>query len=288
MILSFLPYLFLFIFGLIFGSFLNVVADRLISGESIIFGRSHCDKCKRILGNRDLVPVLSFILSGGKCRKCGAKLSVWYPLSEILSGLNFILAYVISDGFNFVFLFLVVVLSIYLILFLTDAKYFLISDFVVIVGVVFVLLYRTTELIANNIVRYTALKNDNAGKLLLETDYFRSLVSADVKDLVTIVVSALGIALFFYLLVFLTRGKGMGSGDITLGFLIGLVNGFPNNVLAIFLGFVFGTIYSVPLLLSKSKNLKDPIPFGPFLILGSITALIYGTEILNWYFSLLL
>jgi prepilin signal peptidase PulO-like enzyme (type II secretory pathway) len=96
-------------------------------------------------------------------------------------------------------------------------------------------------------------------------------------------VGAVIICLFFLLLVWATKGRGMGWGDVKLGFLIGLVNGFPYGFEAIFFGFVFGAIYSLVLILLKKKTVKDTIAFGPFLILGSVFVLIWGERILNWY-----
>ena len=98
---------------------------------------------------------------------------------------------------------------------------------------------------------------------------------------------AFGISLFFLLLIFLTKGRGMGGGDVKLGFLIGLVNGFPLSVVAIFLGFLIGAMYSLLLVLFKKKSLKGTIPFGPFLIIGSYLTVFFGNFLFEWYLRLL-
>jgi prepilin signal peptidase PulO-like enzyme (type II secretory pathway) len=100
------------------------------------------------------------------------------------------------------------------------------------------------------------------------------------------VISAFVIGLFFFLLTKIKDGKAMGGGDVKLAFLIGLFNGFPYNVLAIFLGFLFGSVFSLGLILMKRKTVKDTVPFGPFLILGSVVALIWGSQIIDWYINL--
>ena len=92
--------------------------------------------------------------------------------------------------------------------------------------------------------------------------------------------------LFFLSLIKITRGMGMGGGDVKLGFLIGLFNGFPVNIIAIFVGFLSGALVSLVLVLLKKRSMKDTIAFGPFLIFGSILSLVFGQQILNWYIGL--
>jgi leader peptidase (prepilin peptidase)/N-methyltransferase len=285
--MSSLNYFLTFILGLFTGSFLNVVADRSVSDESIVFGRSHCDKCKKNLGPKDLIPLLSFILSGGKCRHCGVKLSLWYPVSEFLTGVVFSGVLYLSMGFNLDFVYLVVIASFYIILFLTDAKYRLIPNKIVWPAIVFTFLFNLSQLIYTLITYYRNINANEFGKYLIKSGFFQSQVLFMLKTYGIDILSALGIAFFFWFLVFITKGRGMGGGDITLGLLIGLFNKFPNNVLAIFLGFLFGTIFVLPLVIFKIKKLKDTVPFGPFLILGSIVAYIFGSYLLNWYLNLL-
>ena len=95
-------FVFLFILGLCIGSFLNVVIDRSVRGESL-FGRSHCESCKRKLSGIDLVPLLSFLFLKGKCRFCKAELSFWYPVVEITTGVMFVITYFVSSSMYYVF-----------------------------------------------------------------------------------------------------------------------------------------------------------------------------------------
>lgn len=285
-------YAFLFLFGIFVGSFLNVVADRSVSGESIWRGRSHCDFCKKILGIFDLIPLLSFITSRGKCRSCEAKLSFWYPISEIMTGLLFMLAYAAAGGFNVKFVFNLIVFCFFIVLFLTDAKYRLIPNVVVIPGIIFAFLFLTFIRVYAALSYYLQWLNDPIGNHLIQTGFWWDQVLFMFKGLGLQVFTALLIAGFFWILVWLTKGRGMGGGDITLGLLIGLfneakMNEFPMNVLAIFLGFLIGAVYALVLVVLRKKGMKDTLAFGPFLIIGSVVALVFGRLISDWYLGIL-
>ena len=285
-----LYYILIFVAGAVFGSFFNVVADRTVSGESILFGRSKCDHCKKPLKAKNLFPIFSFLFQKGKCSECGQKLSWYYPFSEIVSGLIFVgVAHYtqVFQNFGWVYLlaffYLVSVFSVYLIIFLTDVKYRIIPDKVVYAGIWFVLLFFISYTVINIYLTYKAMAADDFGKYLIASGFFTQQVIAVLKSFGIMLLSSLGIALFFLLLIFITRGRGMGGGDVKLGFLIGLVNAFPTNVLGIFLGFFLGALFSLVLILFKRKTIKDTIAFGPFLILGSVVAFFFGDVILNWY-----
>ena len=285
-----LYYILIFVAGTVFGSFFNVVADRSVTGESVLFGRSKCDHCKKPLKAKNLVPIFSFLFQKGKCSECGQKLSWYYPFSEIVSGLIFVgVAHYtqVFQNFGWVYLlaffYLVSVFSVYLIIFLTDVKYRIIPDKVVYAGIWFVLLFFISYTVINIYLTYKAMAADDFGKYLIASGFFTQQVIAVLKSFGIMLLSSLGIALFFLLLIFITRGRGMGGGDVKLGFLIGLVNAFPTNVLGIFLGFFLGALFSLVLILFKRKTIKDTIAFGPFLILGSVVAFFFGDVILNWY-----
>lgn len=286
-------YLLLFIAGTFFGSFLNLVSDRLIHGDKLVFSRSKCDFCKKTLSARNLVPIISFIFQGGKCSFCRKRLSFYYPFSEVLTGLFFVFAgYLsnfleISSSFNFlIFLYYAILFCFFVVMFLTDLKFCLIPDSIVIPAIIFVF-------ISNIIVRaydlfslHQSLSMDEFGTYLIRAGYWNNQLLYSAKDLGYIVFSSLLISLFFLFLVWITKGKGMGLGDVKLGFLIGLVNGFPLNIVAIFLGFIIGAIYSLVLMALGRKSIKDTVAFGPFLVIASLITLAYGSNLLNWYISL--
>ena len=292
--LVYFEYALIFVSGLFIGSFLNLISDRVLSDEGIFLGRSHCDHCKKPLSGRDLLPILSYILLKGKCRFCQNSLSIYYPVSEVLTGIVFTSTAIfirILDSSNVLswlaYTFLIVVFSVYIVVFLTDLKSRIIPDKVVIFGVIFIIVYIVSNFIYGAYSSYNYLSHDDFGKYLIKTGYWNLQVLAYLKNFGFTVLSAFGIAAFFYLLIFITKGRGMGGGDAKLGFLIGLFNGFPLNIFGIFAGFLTGAIFSLVLIILKKKNMKDTIAFGPFLVLGSTIAFFFGRQLLSWYLNVL-
>lgn len=254
------------VFGLFIGSFLNVLADRLSNEENPFKGRSHCDSCGETLGPQNIIPVFSYIFQKGKCAFCGKKLSAYYPISELITALTFgVITYFSIFSYSPTLLntlrlgYFLAVSSVYIVIILSDAKYQIIPNEVVYSGILLVFFH----LIASSIYH-----------------------SYDLKYVVCTLLTGLGIMAFFYALVVFTKEKGMGGGDVKLGLMIGLLNGFPYGIVALFLSFILGSIISLALIAVSKKGLKDVIPFGPFLILGSVLSLLYGDWIISRYFSL--
>ncbi len=282
----------LFIFGLVIGSFLNVVADRLCQERDPFTGRSACDACGKTLKPHHMLPVVSYLVLGGRCAYCRQKLSFYYPFSELLTGAFFVLAAYLSrfalsptllTGLQLGYF--IIIFSVFVIIFLSDLKYQIIPNEVVYFGTIFVFLVQVGSL-GYWVYKYRAmLQSDVLGSYLLQGDFFKDNVLREVKVVGYNVASGLGICLFFYLLVVLTRGRGMGGGDVKLGLLIGIFNGFPNGAIALFLAFITGSVVSLGLILFSKKGLKDVVPFGPFLILGSVLSLLYGDAIFTRYIS---
>lgn len=293
MYLSYFVYSFLFILGSCIGSFLNVISDRLENGESILFGRSHCESCKNKLHAHDLIPVFSFMLLRGRCRYCKEKLSYTYLLSELLTGSIFVFTAfhlnLIKDLNNFSvlsYVYLLIVFCAYIIILLSDFKFRLIPDKVVVPAIILI----SGALIFNGFFTYFStyarLKSDPLGIYLIKVGYMGNVLHPLITGTVYVLVSSILIALFFWFLIFITKGRGMGFGDVKLGFLIGLFNGWPNSILAIFLGFFSGAVFSLILMLFGKKGMKDTIAFGPFLILGSFVSFFWGSQIIKWYLGL--
>ncbi len=261
MVLSFfLAGFILFFIGTFFGSFFNVVADRLKNGESIILGRSHCEYCKKELEWEDLIPLISFIILKGRCRYCHKKLSFFYPVSEIITGILFACVFVFvfypgqagfSDAPYFKiasFLYYIFIVSSFIIIFLEDLKYGIIPDKVLFPAILISLIY-----------------------LYINPQF-----------MILNVISGLGAFMFFLLLFVFTGGKGMGFGDVKLAFLLGLVLGFPKILLSLYLAFLTGAIIGLILILWRKKaSIKDAIPFAPFLITGSVITLFLGDLIIT-------
>lgn len=257
---------FIFIFGLIIGSFLNCVIWRLYKGESFVSGKSYCPHCRHSLGFFDLFPLLSYLFLRGKCRYCGKRISIQYPLIELATGLLFVSAYLnfgpvdVLFSFNFFqVVFWWIMFSFLILIFVFDLKHYIIPDEVIYPAIIISMLW------------------------LLYSFSFGALGKA---DLFYTIICALGASLFFFLIWFFSKGMAMGFGDVKLALLIGLVLGFPNIVPGLFLGFLFGAIIGSVLVLSKKRGFKSEIPFGPFLLLGLIVSLFYGDKIISWYLSL--
>lgn len=293
MYLNFITYSVLFILGSCVGSFLNVISDRLENGKSIIFGRSHCENCKNKLYVCDLIPIFSFLVLKGRCRYCKEKLSYVYLVSELLTGFIFVFTAfqlnLIKDisGFSILsYIYLIIVFCAYIVILLSDFKFRLIPDKVVIP--IIILIFGT--LIFNGFFTYFStynrLKVDPLGIYLIKVGYMKNVMSPIITGTLYVIASSFIISLFFWFLIVITKGRGMGFGDVKLGFLIGLFNAWPNNVLAIFLGFFSGALFSLILILFGKKGMKDTIAFGPFLILGSFVSFFWGSQIVKWYLGL--
>lgn len=287
-------YSLMFIIGSIIGSFLKVVADRIVLNKPIFLSRSECFFCNKKLKPINLIPIVSFLFLRGKCFNCKKNISILYPISEIITGSLFLYTAIyfnIINNINIInfikFLYVLVIISFFVIMIFSDLSYYIIPNKIVYIAISISFLFLTFFLFYQINYLFNQINASVLGKYLIQTGYLKIQIMELLKSYFGTIISSLIIFLFFLLLVIITNGKGMGGGDVKLAFLIGLFNEFPYNVLAIFLGFVFGSIISLILLALKLKTIKDIIPFGPFLVLGSIVALFYGRQILNWYLGLM-
>jgi len=246
-----------FVFGSAVGSFLNVVIDRTTRGESIL-GRSYCDYCKATLRTFDLVPIISFVALGARCRYCKKFLSWQYPLVETITALLFVSA------------FLVLTLSGQLSI-TTLLYYFFLASILLVVAVVDL----KFSLIPTTLVFFASL-------ISLFYNYFFFSSGLFVEH----VLAAFAAAIFFLIIVLITYGRGMGEGDIILGFLIGMVLGIKGAILAIFAAFLVGAFISLFLIIVGKKHFGQTIPFAPFLTLGLIISLFWADKIIEWYLML--
>jgi len=269
--------LLLFVLGLCVGSFLNVLVERLPRNESVLFGRSHCDHCKHKLLWYELIPLVSFFIQKGKSRCCHKRLSFQYPLVELITGIGFVLLFrllLALRSFSEVgpplslpsilyLLFSIVVFCSLLVIFIADLKYEIIPMEMIITGIIGIFVYQGMQF------------------FVLHTSYF---VLRDY--FVGILFPAILAFLFFFCLWFFTKGRAMGDGDMYLSFLIGLITGFPKIIVSLYAAFLTGAAAGVILILQRKKGLKSHIPFGPFLIVGSVIALVFGDAIIIWWRTL--
>lgn len=233
---------FLFILGLSIGSFLNVLIDRLPKDETI-WGRSYCDNCKKQLKSIDLVPIFSYLALKGKCRFCGKKINIRYPLVEILTAVLFVVGFLYLPALSLtVRMFQLALISALIVIFFADLRYRIIPDqMLILAGIIGLMIF---------------IFQGSESSLIL----FRF-------------VEGLLVALPIYLIYAISSGRAMGFGDVKLSYVIGLIFGIQVGLIALYIAFVLGAIVGIYLIATKKKKLKSQIAFGPFITLGSFLVL---------------
>ena len=249
--------------GLAVGSFLNLCIDRLPGGKSIVRPGSHCDSCNQSLKAVDLVPVFSYIWLKGRCHYCGVRIPLRSPIVEFATAAIFaFLAW--HYGLSLELAFAVVYAGIFIVIFAIDLEQELILNIVVfpalILAFAFSFFWGGFEELWPRIgpgFVLSALLGGAAGFVLMLLPYL------------------------------LTRGRGMGYGDVKLAAFIGLMSGFPLVLVALLVGIIAGGLVAVFLLLSRMvKSRKAAIPYGPFLAAGAMVALIWGDKIFQWWWAM--
>jgi leader peptidase (prepilin peptidase)/N-methyltransferase len=261
-----LRYLVLALFGITFGSFLNVCIDRLPQGKSIAYPASYCDACEKRLSIRDLIPLFSYLWLRGRCRYCGTGISVRVPLVEILSGILVIVSFW-RFGLSTEFVITAFYSCLFLVIIFIDWEQKLILNKVTGPAALVALVI----LAVDSFIPGSALL-ENIG-FWPETSILSGLMAAAVGGV-------------FFLLVFIVYPSGMGLGDVKLAALIGLTVGFPMVLVALFIGIIIGGLAAIILLSFKLKGRKDVMPYGVFLGIGPIVTLLWGDSILSWYLGL--
>jgi prepilin signal peptidase PulO-like enzyme (type II secretory pathway) len=277
----------LFVFGLAIGSFLNVVAGRY-DGERSLFaaepisGRSYCPHCKQTLRWFELVPLVSFLMQGGKCHRCKTQISFQYPIAELISGFIFVFVpwhiMTIAGAGGFI----LIGLSLFWILFfetlfvmsLIDIRLGIIPD--ELNGFLFVLALFFGIFIAG----YLGLMNHSlfgvfAGMFGLQGNYWMNHLFAAIFG-----------GAFFGLLILITRGRGMGMGDLKLAVPLGFFLGWPDVMFATAFAFVIGATIGLASIAIGKRTMKGSLPFGPFFALGVMTVFFFGYQLLQWYLRL--
>lgn len=289
-----------FIIGICLGSLTKVIADRSLINRSL-WGRSYCESCKKKLAWYDLFPVLSYLFLRGRCRYCHKKFSPEYLLIEVFMGLliagvfaklippNFLelnLASYVVLGLS-LFMNLVIVITLVSV-FLTDFKTGYIPDRITYpsIWIMFVSLISSSSV--NIFFLYQSLKSSEIGKYLIppHSNYFYMHAWDLASPLIYGSIMAVAIGLFFYALIVMTKGKGMGGGDLKLGVFLGLAFGFPYSLVVLMLSFLLGSVAGLGLILIGRKKFGQTLPFGPFLSLSGLIVIFWGGQILNWYLHL--
>jgi leader peptidase (prepilin peptidase)/N-methyltransferase len=261
----------LVVLGLVLGSFVNALVWRVHEQDehkktdkklSILHGRSMCPHCKHELATKDLIPVLSWLILGGKCRYCGKPISRQYPLVELLTAGFFVASYIwwpVDFGGVQTAVFVVWL--------------------ALLTGLVALLVYDVKWMLLPNRIIYPL--SVLAGLLaLLRIIDDPHPASAFLKMILAVVVGG-GV---FYVLFQMSGGKWIGGGDVKLGWLLGLAVGTPSkSLLLLFLASLLGSLSSIPLLMQGRVKRNTTIPFGPFLIIAVIIVQLFGGDILDWY-----
>lgn len=223
---------FFIILGLILGSFYNVVGYRLPNNMSIAFPSSHCPKCNHKLGPLELIPVLSYVFQLGKCRECKSKISIQYPVIELLTGVLFGLSYM-KFGISVNLFIGLVIVSLVVIIFVSDIKYMIIPDQIIIVSIILIFAVKCFEGLD---IAFMSLLN--------------GLVSFGIMFLIKIIGD------------FVFKKESLGGGDIKFMFVVGMCLGPIMSICNIFLGSLLAFPIALISMISKKEHL---IPYGPFL-----------------------
>lgn len=251
------------VFGLMAGSFLNVVINRLWSGKTFR-GRSECPHCQHSLAIKDLVPVLSFVFLKGKCRYCTGPISWQYPAVELGTALSFLLVatrYPMGPEAFFV----MVLACFFVVVGVYDYKHFLILD------------------------RVVALAFMTALALALYQDFTYgcqfglNLGCASVSGLLGV----LTVSGFFLLQYLVSKGTWIGFGDVKFGAVLGMTAGFPLVLFLLFVGYMIGAGVGVGLIAAGRKDMGSQLPFGTFLAFSAIITMLYGQQLMGMYLNLI-
>ena len=246
-----LLYIIIFLFGIVIGSFVNVLIYRLPKNENIVVVNSHCMSCGHQLKWYDLVPLFSWIFLRGKCRYCKEKISVQYPLIEAVNGFGYVLIFLVC-GLN-----------------LSSILYSVCFSMLVAISVID---WRTYEIpVGLNITILTL------GIIQCILDY---------RNWSSYLIGMVCVSGFLFLLFIITGGRGIGGGDIKLMFAAGLLLGWKNIILALMLGCIIGSI--IHIILMKVSNKGRMLAFGPYLSLGILLAMLFGEQLIGWYLNLLI
>lgn len=242
---------FVFLFGLVIGSFLNVVIGRIPAGESIVNPPSHCESCGNYLQPKDLIPVISWFCLKGKCRYCGEKIHYRYPLTELVNAIVWVLI-IWQFGLTWQGLAGLFIFSLSLVITQIDLEHFIIPNGIVII------------LLAGGIIYHFLTPELSLPARLL----------------------GLGVGVAIPALIALISRGGMGGGDIKLMGAMGFWLGLAGVLIALFVAALVGSIVGISLIISGRKKRKDPIPFGPFLVLGFLLIFLFGDQLVSLYWSI--
>lgn len=247
---------YIFIVGIIFGSFFNVCIYRIPAKQSVSNPPSHCPKCEKRLKPSDLVPIFSYLLSGRKCKYCKEKISSRYAMVEFLTGVIFLLVYN-KYLLNMETVYYLVLVSLLIIITFIDFDHYIIPDGLLIIGSVFAIIF-------NLIFNVITIKESLLGALICGG----------------------GVLVLIYIIEFIIKKEVMGGGDIKLFAMIGLFLGVKNSLLSALISVYVGASFGIMSIIYSKINKKEfnsMIPYGPFISIATFIVMLYGDKIINWY-----
>ena len=250
-------YIIVFVYGIMFGSFMNVCIYRIPKEESVVYIQSHCVNCNKKIPWYDLIPLLSYFILRGKCRSCKSKISIQYPLIELLNGLLYVLTFIVM-GWSITTVLSCFVISALIVLSIIDFRTYTINIWINIFILVMGIIKLITEIIETS-------------DLSLIIYYLLGLVSVS------------GFLLIIYLV---TSGRGIGMGDVNLMAAAGIFLGVKLIVLAFLLGCILGSI--IHMILIRFFKHDRVLAFGPYLSFGIIISILYGESLIAWYINYLI
>ncbi len=251
----------LLIFGLTWGSFLNVCIHRIPLRQSIVFPASHCPACDTPIAWRDNIPVFSWLALRGRCRSCRGRISHLYPLVELLTGL-LTLHVVHWFGLTPEGAALMVLAYAFLVLLVIDLYHYILPDVITLPGMVL-------------------------GVVLAALPWFGPPLASLEDSLIGVAAGGGGLWAFAWTFEKLTKKEGMGFGDVKLFALIGAWLGWQALPFTIFAGSLVGSIVGILWMVIAGRDRNQKIPFGPYLVLGAWVFLLYGMDFYAWYFGAL-
>ncbi|MCX8027566.1 MAG: prepilin peptidase [Thermodesulfovibrionales bacterium] len=244
------------ILGLVVGSFLNVCIYRLPRGMGIITPPSSCPHCASRIKPYDNIPLVSYIILGGKCRYCKGNISIRYPLVELSNAILYLLCYQ-TFGFGLYLPIIFAFVSSMIVITFIDLEFQIIPDVITLPGIII------------GLISASLIFPDPFDKLH-NTGFLNSIIGI------------LGGGGFFLLVAIISRG-GMGGGDIKMIAMVGAFLGYKGVLLTILFGSLIGSLVGIGLMIFKGKDRKTKVPFGPFLALGCLLTLFYGDKIMHLY-----
>jgi leader peptidase (prepilin peptidase)/N-methyltransferase len=268
--------IFVFLFGLVIGSFLNVCIVRIPERKSIVSPSSACPKCGAPVRPYDNIPVISYLLLQGKCRSCKAKISPMYPMVEVLTAILFYACYR-TFGPTPEALKWAVFSALMLVLVFTDLRERILPDVV-----------NYTGFGLGLILSFFTLPTDGTA-LFVANHFFAFPPPAPVLSFMdTLIGGALGSGLLWLVseAYFRLRGReGMGLGDVKMMLMAGAFLGAKRTLLTIFAGSILGSLLGIAFILARRKGSDYELPFGSFLGMAALLVVFFGTPVVNWYLS---